>query len=302
VILVVPSLRLRAERLELRDEPERRSRFEQTLREVESRRLAPLRRPLTFPPHSDRAPFGGVIEPRYLAGADAAGKLLTPWGHVSWFEEEDDLAGRFPASFSLPFPQVRREGRGRRLAPGLNYLQLRTDALGDRRIESVLAELSAIVRIIGVLPESTLLVDVDPDHLARVWKSTVVARTRPLAPYEKIATDYGVRHEMNRNEAARPDVLARISFVPGTLDDRVMKQLRNMPGVSGIARDLFTDTVRGRVITSGHRSDGIGRGRPDAAAVRCSRDRWRRYRHERRRPARQRWQRRRTAADRVDPR
>ena len=38
---------------------------------------------------------------------------------------------------------------------------------------------------------------------------------RAFEPYNKIALDFGVRPLINRHEATNPDILARVTIVPG---------------------------------------------------------------------------------------
>ncbi len=70
--LAVPLLLSRAEYIFQKDETDQGvSRFEQVLLEEQARRMAGRARLRTFPPHAERAPFGGPIAPRYLQGAEA---------------------------------------------------------------------------------------------------------------------------------------------------------------------------------------------------------------------------------------
>jgi hypothetical protein len=250
VLCAISLLLSQSNRIHPRDETDDGlSRFERALLEEQDRRLAGRVGPRSFPPAPERAPFGAPIAPRFLQGGEAAGKLQTPWGHVSWVESEDDLGGAFPGAFHTASEELRRDGPGRRLAPGLNYVRLSGDALAARGSAALIAELSSLAQVIGVLPGRTLVVYVEANRMADLRKSPTVDWTRPVMPYEKVAVDYGVRPELNRNEAANPEVRARIAFVPGRLDDHLRDRIERIPGVSELTVEPFGGGVAARLST-----------------------------------------------------
>ena len=251
IVALLSETFLRAQGLQPTQRIEEESRFEPALLREASSRLSIPPHPRFFPPIAERSPFGGPVARRFLDPMQARGKLLTPWGHVSWDAAGDDLASRFPNGFQLRGERLERDGAGRRLTPGLNYIQLAEDAIAGRGLAAVMREVSTLGRIVGVLPDSTLLLYVEPDRIAALFRSPGISRTRPVAPYEKVAPDYGVRHEVSRHEAANPLVRGAVRFVPGTLTDGLLKRIEGQPGVTEVVRQRFAEGIEARLSTAG---------------------------------------------------
>jgi hypothetical protein len=250
VLLITPALLLRAARPRPADTPEHSTRFEAFLRKEEARRIRGAGQPPMFAPVPERAPFGRSIAPSHLTGTKAMGKIPTTWGHVAWDEGDDGLAARFPAGFRLRSDDGAGDRPGRRLARGLNYVGLSAAAIEARGLDEVMRELASLGRTVGVLRQSTLVVYLEASQIRAVLHSAIIDATRPVAPYEKIATDYGVRYELSRNEAANPNVRARITFVPGEGSIDVVTRIGAIAGATEVLGGRSSDSITARLSTA----------------------------------------------------
>ena len=208
--------------------------LEATLLDQEARRLLRQAPPAPVAPPAEFAPFGRTIAPRYLQGDAARGRLLTSLGHVDWDASRDDIAAAMPADLRLGPAEARPSRRGT-LRPGLDYVLLDAALLSARGADAALRSVQDHARIVGVLPEATLVVWVEPGDLAALAADPFVARTRALEPFHKIDPGLGTLPRLSRREAANPDLLATIAVVPGHDGPEFRRRLEALPGVGEVS-------------------------------------------------------------------
>src|SRR6185295_377080 len=78
----------------------------------------------------------------------------------------------------------------------------------------------------------------DLEALARAPESE---RTRAVEPYHKIAPTLGTLPRLSAAEAANPNLLARVTFVPGRGGEAAVEALRRLDGVSEVAPEASDD-------------------------------------------------------------
>ena len=186
-------------------------------------------------PPAEFSPLGGLAV-RILESEAAKGMLLTSQGHVDWDADRDAVALRMPAALRLSDTDVRRGGHGT-LRPGLNYVRLSEAEVARRGLDAVQSEIAAQARILGWLPERTLLVWVEPRDLQALADSAAVEKSRALEPYQKISPLLGTLPRLSRSEAANPNLLTRVTLVPGRGGPAAIEAIGRMPGVSEVAPD-----------------------------------------------------------------
>jgi hypothetical protein len=192
-----------------------------------------LRLPQPVEPPREFAPFGRPITPRVLQGDAARGLLLTNLGHADWDAGKDAVAAGMPAALRLAPGDIQRGANGA-LHPGLNYLRLGAAQIEARGLDAVAAELGEHARILGWLPESAVIAWVEPRDLGALGRSALVDRSRPLEPYNKISPLLGTLPRLSRREAENPDLLARVTFVPGHGGEGALEAIGRLPGVSEV--------------------------------------------------------------------
>jgi hypothetical protein len=232
VLLLLPVAFLFGGRIELLPEgPEDRA--ERAIETAVDRAADRLRLPEPVAPPKEFAPFGQVIAPHVLQGEAAHGLLLTSLGHVDWDAERDAVAAAMPAALRLSPSEMHRSARGP-LHPGLNYLELSAAEIEARGLDAVVAELGGHARILGWLPERTVIVDIEPPEIGSLGRSTLVERSRPLEPYHKISPLLGTLPRLSRREAENPNLLARVALVPGRGGPAAFEAIGRLPGVSEV--------------------------------------------------------------------
>jgi hypothetical protein len=205
--------------------------FEAHLEEAISRRLAGVQLPRAFASSPEFAPFGGPIKAKVLSGDSGRGKLLTNLGHESWDAGQSTLIGRVPPGLRAAKGVIQKTERGS-LRPGLNYVQLSAEAIASRGLNAVMTSAGSHGRIAGMLPERTIILHVSANQMQLLRLNPDVERTRAFEPYNKIALDFGVRPQINRNEANNPAIRASLTIVPGLDGPALRDRIANLPGVS----------------------------------------------------------------------
>ncbi|HYV17475.1 MAG TPA: thrombospondin type 3 repeat-containing protein [Verrucomicrobiae bacterium] len=207
---------------------------------AQAKRAERLALPEPTPPPPEFSPLGGAIPVRVLEGDRTRGMLLTAQGHVDWDADKDAIAARMPAAVRLAGAEVRRGERGT-LRPGLAYLRLSSTEIAARGIDAVQAEVTRHARILGWLPESTIVAWVEARDLEALARAPEIERTRAVEPYHKIAPTLGTLPRLSAAEASNPNLLARVSFVPGRGGEAALEALRRLDGVSELAPDASDD-------------------------------------------------------------
>jgi hypothetical protein len=228
LMLAAPAALVRGGRLQFLQETDAETPADRALRQRGAALAARMRLPDPVPPPAEFAPFGAPIAPRILQGNAARGLLLTALGHVDWDSDRDDIAARMPRA-------LRRDPGA--AGPGLDYLRLSAAAIEARGLDAVAAEVAEHARILGWLPERTLIVHVAPGETAALARLDGVDRLRPLEPYHKISHLLGVMPRLSGREAANPDLLARVAFVPGLGGEATLDAVARMPGIRDVVPD-----------------------------------------------------------------
>src|SRR6266850_1792364 len=191
--------------------------------------------PAAFPRHEEFSPFGKAFKdgPVRVPG-DARGHLRLNLG---------DLDPRNPEAFlAIPPAELRlgekeRIGLGPKgtLAHGLNYAMLSPQAASSKPLDSILEGIRESARIIGYLPNATLLVYTDSNGLGRLRQDPDVAFFLAMPPGDKIAIDTARRPLIEKARALDPNLLLEVALVPGSDAASVRDALTRIPGVVDVA-------------------------------------------------------------------
>jgi hypothetical protein len=214
-----------------------------TLRALEQRSaqvMERLRPPGPVPPPGEFAPFGRVLQPPALSADETRGLLPTNLGPVDWDAARDPIAASMPAGLRLA-PGDRLSGPRGTLRPGLNFLHLGGPALQRDGADAILQDLARHAHVVGVLPEATVIAWIEAPETAAVASLPGIDRTRALEPYHKISHLLGTLPRLSRREAQRPELLARVTFVPGHGGEAAARALERVPGVTEVAPDDSPD-------------------------------------------------------------
>ncbi|HZN02395.1 MAG TPA: hypothetical protein VFD06_02295, partial [Candidatus Polarisedimenticolia bacterium] len=236
VLLLLPGAFLWGGRLQQRSSQDQDDPAGQAMEVWMARIAERLRGPETYSPPASFSPFGGPIEIRRLPAEAGRDLLLTSQGFVEWDAARDAVAARVPAALRLEPGTFHRSARGT-LRAGLNYLRLSESAVAARGLDAVQAEVMEHARILGWLPERTLLVHVEPREVEALARAAAIDRSRALEPYQKVAPSLGLLPRLSRQEAENPDLLARLMFVPGLGGPAAIAAIERMPGVSEVIPD-----------------------------------------------------------------
>ncbi|HET8947882.1 MAG TPA: thrombospondin type 3 repeat-containing protein, partial [Candidatus Polarisedimenticolia bacterium] len=213
---------------------------ERAMLAAQAKRAERLALPEPTSPPPELSPLGGAIPVRILEADRARGMLLTAQGHVDWDADQDAIAARMPAVLRFAAADVRRSDRGS-LRPGLVYLKLSASEIAARGLDAVQAEVSRHARILGWLPESTLVAWVEARDLEALARAPEIERSRAVEPYHKIAPTLGTLPRLSAAEAANPNLLARVTFVPGRGGPAAVEAIRHLEGIGEIAPDASDD-------------------------------------------------------------
>jgi len=191
--------------------------------------------PAAFPRPEEFSPFGKAFKdgPVRVPG-DARGHLRLNLG---------DLDPRNPEAFLAILPAELRLGEKERiglgpkgtLAHGLNYAMLSPQAASSKPLDSILEGIRESARIIGYLPNATLLVYTDSNGLGRLRQDPDVAFFLAMPPGDKIAIDTARRPLIEKARALDPNLLLEVALVPGSDAASVRDALTRIPGVVDVA-------------------------------------------------------------------
>ena len=240
LLLLIPGALLFGDRLQRLPNGEAEDPVERGLAAGASRWAERLGTPEAHQPPPEFAPFGRAVVPRVLQGEAARGRLLTNLGHVDWDADRDEFARGMPAALRLAPGDLHRTGRGT-LHPGLNYLRLSVGEIAARGLDAVQAELAAHARILAWLPDRTVIALVEPRAMQALGRLAAVEMSRALEPYQKISPLLGTLPRLSRREAENPDLLSRVTLVPGLGGPPAVEALRRLPGVSEVIPDDSSD-------------------------------------------------------------
>ncbi|HKQ97299.1 MAG TPA: S8 family serine peptidase, partial [Candidatus Polarisedimenticolia bacterium] len=97
------------------------------------------------------------------------------------------------------------------------------------------------------LPDAVFVVWVEAPQIGALLADPAVAHVRALEPAHRISPDLGALPRISRHEAARPDLLARITIVPGLDGPEVARRIESLPGVTEVTPDLFGGGYQARI-------------------------------------------------------
>ena len=203
-----------------------------------------------------RTPGARASEAPEQAGraAIAAGERLhTNLGDADWDAGRDLLTAGVPADLRLRADEVESGPRGT-LRAGLTFARLSAQAIERKGADAVLAGIEAHARVVGVLPDRELILDVPADGLQAIRDDGDIDRTRALEPFHKIDPALGALPRIDRREAARPDLLATVSVLPGRDGADFRRRLGALQGVTEVAPYQFDGS--GYQIRVDHRAVG----------------------------------------------
>src|SRR5207247_1194286 len=121
------------------------------------------------------------------------------------------------------------------LATGLSYAVLRPQAAASRELDSILDRIRESARIVGYLPNATLLVYADSSALGRLRQDPDIAFFLAMPPGDKIALDTARRPLIQKSRSLDPNLLLEVALVPGIDPASVRDVLTRIPGVVDVA-------------------------------------------------------------------
>ncbi|HYS78402.1 MAG TPA: hypothetical protein VEO94_06155, partial [Candidatus Dormibacteraeota bacterium] len=138
-----------------------------------------------------------------------------------------------PANLRFNETEITRVGSKGTLAPGVNYIMLKPEAVAARSLDTVLGRLREQVKtIIGYGPNSTILAYVEPRHFGALRQNDDVKFFFAMQPADKIELQTGRRPLIQRDRALDPNFLMEIALVPGSDYASVKDRLEKIPGVA----------------------------------------------------------------------
>ncbi len=227
-----------AGRLEPRDLPEGIDPAELAQQREEGRRLGSVEFPEATPPPAEYAVFGARRPVHLLPGAALRGLLPTSLGPAPWDAEADPLLAGLPEGLRLPPSEIRRGARGA-AHRGLNFVALDPTFLAGSGADAAIAAIGRHGRIVASLPDAVFQVWVEESQINGLLAEPAVARVRALEPAHRVSPDLGALPRLSRKEAARPDLLGRVTIVPGLDDEGLRHRLEAIAGVTDLTPDLF---------------------------------------------------------------
>ncbi len=228
----------RAGRLEPRDLPEGMSPAEQALEREEGRRFPSIQPPEATPPPPEYAVFGTRRPARPLPGEMGRGLLPTNLGLAPWDAEADPLLDGLPEGLRLNPAEVRRSARGA-AHRGLNFVALDPSRLAGAGIDDALRSIERHGRIVAQLPDAVFEVWVEAAQVGALLAEPAVARVRAVEPAHRISPEVGALPRVSRREAARPELLVRVTIVPGLDGPEMRHRIEALAGVTEVTPDLF---------------------------------------------------------------
>jgi Thrombospondin type 3 repeat len=179
------------------------------------------------------SPFGGkYLNPRLQEG-DARGFIRTSLGDLRP-DRPDLLLGDVPAALRMTPAEVVKTERGSYAREGgLHYVMLSDEAISSS-FDSTMDDIQKHVRVVGFLPNATLMVYGEPGQIRALSEHPAVKSILPVEPALKIAPDTGVRPLISRSEAGRPDLLMEVYLVPGVDKAAARARIEAIKGVSEV--------------------------------------------------------------------
>ncbi|HUD71468.1 MAG TPA: hypothetical protein VMQ62_05860, partial [Dongiaceae bacterium] len=247
ILIVISGMALLlAGRLEPQDRPEGVDPVDQVLGRQEASRYPAIQAPEPTPPPREYAVFQGrrPVTPR--PGESTRGLLPTSLGPAPWDAASDPLLAGLPDALRLNPAEVRRGPRGA-ARRGLNFVALdpafleraETGAGNGATVDTAVAAIGRHARIVASLPDAVFEVWVEAPQINALLAEPAVAHVRAAEPAHRISPDLGALPRLSRNEAARPELLVRVTIVSG-LDDEVLRhRIEAVAGVSEVTPDLF---------------------------------------------------------------
>src|SRR2546427_563553 len=171
--------------------------------------------------------------PVRIAG-DAPGRLRLNLGDLDP-SNPDALLAALPVELRLGEKERISLGPKGHLAHGLNYAMLSPQAVASRSLDSILDRIGESARIVGYLPNATLLVYADSGSLGRLRQDPDIAFFLAMPPGDKIALDTARRPLIQKVRALDPNLLLEVALVPGSDPASVRDVLTHIPGVVDVA-------------------------------------------------------------------
>ncbi|HXH27617.1 MAG TPA: hypothetical protein VNL37_01140, partial [Candidatus Polarisedimenticolia bacterium] len=242
LMLASPAMLIWASKAQLPSTDEGMSAAELQKLRAETRFIASRVLPDAHARPSELSPFGGkYLNPR-LAKGDARGTIRTPLGDMRPDNPELLLAD-VPANLRFAPGDLVKTDRGAIAKDGgLHYIMLDEAAISRSSVDSLLDGIQQHARIVGNLPNATLMVYGDHGQIRAVSEMPGVKAILPVEPALKIAPDTGVRPRLSRKDADSRDLTIEAYLVPGVDKAAARAKIEAIPGV----RDVTDYSLDGR--------------------------------------------------------
>jgi hypothetical protein len=200
-----------------------------TLAGVEREAAARIRRPAGFERPEGRSPLG-ALRAVWDAPLETRARLIeTPLGFVDPGSIADlrRQAPGLAGSAGTPL------GGGRRgeIGPGFDALQIATEALGERGLEAIAADLRGLgVKVLEVVPARALLVEVPREAVAAVAGEPFLEAAMRWDPVFRVDPALGRTPLIQRSRASSDDLRVVVSFFRGTDPDAARRDLERIAG------------------------------------------------------------------------
>jgi hypothetical protein len=240
LLLAGPALLLWASRPQLTTGPvlnDEAALHEEFLRQ-DTLRFESMVRPAATARPEEVAPFGGRFDfPRVVEGS-TAGMILTNLGHVR-ARDPHALLQDVPAQLQFRPGELLKLRQGDAVDGGLNYVSLSRQALAGRPAEEILGSIQRVGRIVGYLPDATLMVYLERGRAKELESIAEVDAVLAVHPAFKLDRLIGRRPLIERARATSRDLQLEVAVIPGAERAEMMESLRGVRGVRSVVEHGF---------------------------------------------------------------